>query len=41
MKDFKKGFIPPGLKPNEFNEKKELETAFNLVIKKFESLKYY
>ena len=36
MKACKKGFIPPGLKPNEFKEKKELETALNLLIKKFE-----
>ena len=32
MQDCKKGFIPQCLKPNEFNEKKELETALNLVI---------
>jgi hypothetical protein len=36
MKACKKGFIPPGLKPKEFNEKKEFETALNLSIKKFE-----
>jgi hypothetical protein len=36
MKPCRKGFIPPGLKPKEFNEKKEFETALNLSIKKFE-----
>jgi hypothetical protein len=36
MKACRKGFIPPGLKPKEFNEKKEFETALNLSIKKFE-----
>ncbi len=36
MKACKKGFIPPGLKPKEFNEKKRVWTALNLSIKKFE-----
>ncbi len=34
IKDCKKGFIPTGLKSNEFKEKKEFETALNLSIKK-------
>jgi hypothetical protein len=38
MKDCKKGFIPPGLKPNELNEKKRVRNSLKFINKAFRKI---
>jgi hypothetical protein len=39
MNDCEKGLTPPGLNPNEFNEKNDFDTLENLLMKKSEKFR--